>query len=152
MITQNVLHIRLDSTQILEEKNIENEIAAELVSAKAARIAQSKTDLEAYLAAHPYEWNGKLYNITDQKTGWLTSKVVAATAAAAAGTPYTLKWNETGDVCEEWTLADLTALALAIDARVTALVEYQQAQEIAMNAAATLDELNAIVVDYDSVQ
>ena len=47
---------------------------------------------------------------------------------------------------------ELSALAVAIKNRVKALVKYQQAQEIAMNAATTMDELNAIVVDYDSVQ
>ena len=30
-------------------------------------------------------------------------------------------------------------------------MSYQQAQEVAMQAAATLEELEAILVDYDSV-
>ena len=39
----------------------------------------------------------------------------------------------------------------AIDARVTALVTYQQTQEVAMRGAETLDDLRAVTVDYDSV-
>ena len=54
-------------------------------------------------------------------------------------------------MCREWTLQDLSALAFAIDARVTALVSYQQTQEVAMRNAASREELDAIVVDYDSV-
>ena len=153
MITQNVLHIRLDGTQVLEEKNIENEIAAEFATAKAARIAQSKADLEAYLAAHPLIWtDGQSYAITAEKQRQLTSKLMSASMAQSMQVPYTLTWNSTGEVCKEWTLADLTALAFAIDERVTALVTYQQTQEVAMRSAATMEALDASPVDYDTVQ
>ena len=135
------------------ERSQEELDADRLSPAKAAKIAKSKADLKSYLATHPYQWtDGKQYNITDEKTSWLTSKVVAATAAAGIGVPYNLKWNDTGMVCEDWSLADLTALALAIDARVTALVTYQQTQEVAINAAQTMAELETIEVDYDTVQ
>ena len=42
-------------------------------------------------------------------------------------------------------------MAFAIDARVTALVTYQQTQEVAMRDAENMEALEAIVVDYDSV-
>lgn len=119
---------------------------------KTQRIAQSKTDLAAYLATHPLQWtDGNYYSITAEKQAQLTSKIMAATMAQTTGTPYTLTWNSTGDTCTEWTLTDLSALAFAIDARVTALVTYQQEQEVKIRDAQTLDELNAVVVDYDSV-
>ena len=76
---------------------------------------------------------------------------MSATLAAQTGTPYALTWNATGQECQGWTLENLTALAFAIDARVTSLVSYQQAREVAMQAAATLEDLEAIPVDYDSV-
>ena len=82
----------------------------------------------------------------------LTSKIMSATMAQTMSTDYHLTWNSTGEVCKEWTLADLTALAFAIDARVTALVTYQQTQEVAMRSASTMEELDAVEVDYDSVQ
>ena len=120
---------------------------------KAARIAQSKTDLAAYLAAHPLQWtDGEYYAITAEKQQQLTSKIMSATMAQTMSADYHLTWNSTGEVCKEWTLADLTALAFAIDARVTALVTYQQTQEVAMRSAATMEELDAIEVNYDSVQ
>ena len=118
-----------------------------------ARIAQSKEDLAAYLETHPITWNdGEQYNITAEKQAQLTSKIMAATMAQTLSQPYTLTWNSTGQVCREWTLQDLSALAFAIDARVTALVSYQQTQEVAMRNAASREELGAIVVDYDAVQ
>lgn len=120
--------------------------------AKAERIAQSKADLAAYLESHPLQWtDGKLYAITSEKQQWLTSKLFAATAAKQEGKPYNLTWNDTGDVCQEWELEDLWALAYAIDARVTALVAYQQTQEKAMRESTTQEALDSIVVDYDSV-
>lgn len=123
-----------------------------LDAAKEARIAQSKADLETYLAEHPLQWtDGEYYSITAEKQNQLTSKIMAATMAQTLSTDYTLTWNSTGEVCKEWTLQDLSALAFAIDARVTKLVGYQQAQEVAMRNAGTLDELNAIEVDYDAV-
>lgn len=119
---------------------------------KERRIQQSKTELATYLAAHPIRWTDwEYYSITAEKQAQLTSKLMAATMAQQAGTRYTLTWNSTGEVCKEWTLSDLSALAFAIDERVTALVSYQQKQEVAMREAQTLDELNAVVVNYDSV-
>ena len=123
-----------------------------LNSLKTERIAQSKTDLETYLATHPLLWtDGLYYSITQEKQNQLTSKIMAATMAQTMSTEYTLTWNSTGEVCKEWTLTDLSALAFAIDARVTALVSYQQKQEVAMRNATTQEELDAIVVDYDAV-
>lgn len=117
-----------------------------------SRIAQSKADLATYLETHPITWtDGEQYSITAEKQAQLTSKIMAATMAQTLSQPYTLTWNSTGEVCREWTLQDLSALAFAIDARVTALVSYQQTQEVAMRNAASREELDAIVVDYDAV-
>ena len=124
-----------------------------LVEAKAARVAQSKADLETYLNTHPITWtDGQQYSITRDKQQQLTSKILSATIAQQTSTLYTLTWNSTGAECTAWELPELMALAFAIDARVTALVSYQQAQEIAINAAQTQEDLDAIVVDYDTVE
>ena len=127
--------------------------APDIEPIKQQKIAQSKTDLAAYLESHPLQWtDGEYYSITAEKQAQLTSKVMAATMAQTISQPYTLTWNSTGEVCKEWELTELSALAFAIDARVTALVTYQQTQEVAMRNAQTLEELEAIVVDYDSVE
>lgn len=123
------------------------ETAAELGAAKVERIVQSKADLAAYLAAHPLQWtDGELYSITQEKQNQLMGTIAAAQIDGKLP-----EWNSTGGQCREWDAAELSALAVAIKDRVKVLVKYQQAQEIAMNAAETMDELDAISVDYDSV-
>lgn len=126
--------------------------AARLAARKVERIAESKTQLSDYLLCHPMQWtDGQYYAITAEKQQQLTSKIMSATLAAQTSTSYSLTWNATGEECQAWTLENLTALAFAIDARVTSLVSYQQAQEVAMREASTLEALEAIPVDYDSV-
>ena len=124
-----------------------------LTVSKATKIQQSKAALEAYLQAHPLQWtDGEYYAITGEKQRQLTGKILSATMAQTLSQPYTLTWNSTGDVCKEWELSALIALAFTIDARVTALVSYQQTQEVSMRNAETLEALNAITVDYDTVE
>ena len=126
--------------------------AAALPARKLERIAESKAQLSDYLLCHPMQWtDGQYYAITAEKQQQLTSKIMSATLAAQTSTSYSLTWNATGEECQAWTLENLTALAFAIDARVTSLVTYQQTQEVAMRDAPTLEELEAIPVDYDSV-
>ena len=127
--------------------------AKTLEEEKVERIAQSKDDLDTYLKAHPITWtDGQRYSITREKQQQLTSKILSATLAAQTSTPYTLTWNATVEECAPWSLEDLAALAFAIDARVTSLVSYQQAQEVAIREASTMEDLKAIEVDYDTVQ
>lgn len=147
-------YTRLGAITEEQRKTILNDgVALTLEEAKAARIQKSKDDLDAYLEGHPITWtDGNQYSITREKQQQLTSKILSATLAAQTSTPYTLTWNATGEECTAWTLENLAALAFAIDARVTALVSYQQAQEVAMREAATQEALEAIEVDYDTVQ
>lgn len=131
----------------------ENPEPGTLAENKSIRIQQSKDDLDTYLETHPMLWtDGQYYSITKEKQNQLTSKIMAATMAQTLSHPYKLTWNSTGEVCKEWTLIDLSALAFAIDQRVTSLVTYQQTQEVAMRNAETQEDLDTIVVDYDSVK
>ena len=130
-----------------ESYNAAIEATNPLSGAIEARIAQSKADLAAYLETHPITWtDGEQYSITAERQAQLTGTVVAAQADGQSP-----EWNSTGGVCREWDVAELTALAVAIKNRVKALVKYQQTQEVAMRNAASRKELDAIVVDYDSV-
>lgn len=114
---------------------------------KSKRIEQSKSDLASYLESHPLQWTDKeYYSITAEKQAQLTSTIVCA---QADGQPP--EWNSTGGVCREWDVQELVALGVFIKNRVKALVSYQQTQEVAMRNATTQEELDAIVVDYDSV-
>lgn len=130
------------------ERTEEEIMADRLPGERASRIAQSKVDLAHYLESHPLTWtDGNQYSITQEKQAQLTSTLVSA---QVDGEPP--EWNTTGGQCREWKLEELSALGVAIKRRVKALVKYQQGQELAMNAAATMEELESVVVDYDSVQ
>lgn len=123
-----------------------------LNNVKETKIIQSKEMLASYLEANPLLWtDGQYYSITAEKQAQLTSKLMAASAAQTMSTDYHLTWNSTGEVCKEWTLEDLYALAFAIDSRVTALVTYQQIKEVEIRNAKTIEDVKAITIDYDSV-
>ena len=129
------------------ERTQEELDADRLPVAKATKIAKSKADLECYLASHPLTWtDGEAYSITLDKQAQLTATLVSA---QVDGEPP--EWNTTGGQCRAWDVAELSALGVAIKNRVKALVKYQQGQELAMDAAQTMAELEAIEVNYDTV-
>lgn len=115
------------------------------------RIAQSKAALDGHLEAHPLLWtDGKRYSVTDQKTTLLTKAILTYQIKLAAGVPAVLKWNDTGEVCTEWTLEELSALAIAIDGFVSPLVAHQQTLEVMIRNAATEEDIRAVEITYDS--
>ena len=115
---------------------------------KSICIAQSKADLTSYLETHPLQWtDGEYYSITEEKQNQLTSTLVAAQVDGKKP-----EWNSTGLVCKEWELEDLAALGVAIKDRVKKLVKYQQEKELEIKNSNTLEELDLIVVDYNTVE
>lgn len=116
---------------------------------KAACIAKTKTDLETYLATHPYTTDdGKQYSVTTEKQNLLSNEIASYQLATAAKQPYQIKWNTTGSECENFTIEQITALALAINAYVKPMVSYQQAQEVAIRNASTIQDVLGVQVDY----
>ena len=125
---------------------------AALNGIKASAIAKTKTALEDYLASHPYTTeDGKSYSVTFEKQTLLANEIASYQLATAAEQPYQLTWNTTGDECTNMTIEEMTALALAINAYVKPLISYQQAQEVAIRNAETIEAVLAIGVDYASV-
>lgn len=123
--------------------------APDLDPLKAAKIAETKNALEAYLAEHPLLWtDGKYYSVTAEKQTLLANTLEVYQIAVSAGQQPELTWNATGEECVVWAYADLCVLALGIAAFVKPLVAHQQALEVAIRAAATADELDAVVIDY----
>lgn len=116
------------------------------------KISESKTALSEYLASHPLQWSdGKYYSVTSEKQALLTSNLALYQISASAGQPFKLTWNSTGDECIEWAYEELAALALAIGTYVKPFVSHQQELEIAIKACTTMEELDAIEINYDPV-
>ena len=61
-----------------------------------------------------------------------------------AGLEYSLTWNDTGNVCEEWTYDQLFLLAAEINGYVKPLVVLQQETEVAIKNAKTKEEILSI--------
>jgi predicted nucleic acid-binding Zn-ribbon protein len=127
----------------------------DLEAAKQFRITESQTALEEYLAAHPITstCHGGVeasYSITKEKQTYLQSMISVASLAAQSGVPYQPSWNATGEVCSyDWTLEELTQLAMEIEAVVRPLVSYQQTLENQIKAVTSMEELSAITIDYN---
>lgn len=116
------------------------------------KISESKTALSEYLASHPLQWSdGKYYSVTSEKQALLTSNLALYQISASAGQPFKLTWNSTGDECVEWAYEELAALALAIGTYVKPFVSHQQELELAIKACTTMEELDAIEINYDPV-
>lgn len=116
------------------------------------KITESKTALAEYLASHPLQWfDGKYYSVTSEKQALLTSNLALYQISASAGQPFKLTWNSTGDECVEWAYEELAALALAIGTYVKPFVSRQQELELAIKACTTMEELDAIEINYDPV-
>lgn len=113
------------------------------------RIADSKTDLAAWLSENPLAWtDGKKYAVTSEKQAQLTSALAVQQVAQSAGVERELRWNSTGDECTVWQYADLCALALAIAAYVEPRVSIQQAAEVDLRNAATAEEVLSVAWNY----
>lgn len=127
---------------------IDSYLANDLEVVKKVRVGESKIALSDYLKSHPIQWtDGEFYSITDEKQGQLLATLFAA---QVDGQPP--EWNTTGGVCKEWKIEELSALAVTIKNRVKALVKYQQDIEVVIMGAESLEALDSIVVDYDTVK
>lgn len=123
----------------------------ELNSAKAQKIIESKVNLAEWLENHPMQYtDGKYYSVTEEKQALLNSNLASYERAQDAGFPYPMKWNATGEECEEWDYPDLVALSLTIAGYVAPKVAAQQAVEIEINACTSIEELAEVVIDYDN--
>lgn len=157
-------YIEYDYNEFVEEKSLldmddlnsnpENYlnyiVNPELDKLKNEKIAESKTLLAEYLSSHPlfskakYE-EGRYYTVTEEKQRQLTSKMAMYNIYFQQSLSYPLlKWNDVGNICEDWTVEELTKLAMEIDAYVTPLVEKQQAYEKMVQKVSNIEEFNMI--------
>lgn len=132
-----------------EERTAENE-QTQLPSWKETKITESKSKLEEYLASNPYLFtDGKYYSVTKDKQNLLANAISVYQMKVQAGEMNpVIKWNATGEQCNEWTISSITTLALSLAAYVEPLVAKQQEVEIHINFCVTKAELDEVVIDY----
>lgn len=125
----------------------------EINAIKAKKIAESKEKLAAWLETHPYKHtDGKYYACTAEKQSLLNGNLASCERAKAASIDYPLKWNSTGEECEPWEYSDLLVLSLSIAGYVAPRVSKQQEIELAIKACSTIEELNRIAINYETIE
>lgn len=122
----------------------------EIEAHKTKRIQESKILLAKWLNDNPILYtDGKYYSVTEEKQALLNGNLASYERATKAGIEYSLKWNSTGEECTEWNYNDLLTLSLNIAAYVAPKVAIQQNIELDIKACETIDEIDAVVIDYD---
>ena len=125
----------MDDLNSNPEKYLDYIVNPELDKLKNEKIEESKVLLAEYLSSHPLfskakYTEGRYYTVTEEKQRQLTSKMAMYNIYSQQSLSYPLlKWNDVGNICEDWTVEELTKLAMEIDAYVTPLVEKQQAYD-----------------------
>ena len=116
-----------------------------------AKIEESKQLLKKWLQDNPLESNvtGKkaLYTVTEEKQSLLTQTLLLAQLKQTS----TTTWNAQGKVGEEWTVTELSQLALEIEAYVRPRIKKQQTYEVQINNCSTVEEIEQIVIEYDTI-
>ena len=140
-----------DNGNIVDVTETEPDVATEEIEAhKTKRIQESKILLAKWLNDNPMLYtDGKYYSVTEEKQALLNGNLSSYERATKAGIEYPLKWNSTGEECIEWSYDDLLTLSLSIAAYVVPKVTKQQNIELVIKACETMDEINAVVIDYD---
>lgn len=143
----------IEDIKIHPEKYID--INSELKLLKEKKINESKDILEKYLSLHPLfstakYTDGRYYTVTSEKQRQLTSKMAMYNIYAKQNKEYELlRWNDTGNVCEEWKIEELTQLSMEIDAYITPLVSKQQLYEVSIQNASSEMEINNMMFNLE---
>jgi hypothetical protein len=121
---------------------------------KGYKITESKIKLEEYLESHPFLFSdGKYYSCTEKKQNQLMGVIAVYNIKTEAGdTTAKLEWNATGEVCrDDWTIEEISTLAVGIYSHVKPLVTRQQEIEVEIKACSTNAELDSVVINYDGI-
>ena len=145
--------VDLDTKSIIKIEVNENDPTTIKVL-KEDLILKSKENLAKYLQTHPLKsychnkTEGGYYNCTQEKQNSLAGLLLSHTIATNLGQEDVLTWNETEEMCEVYTLEELSQLALEMKEYVKPLVSMQQYIEATIRASNTQQELKSINIEF----
>lgn len=120
---------------------------------QSARQEENKAALASWLASHPLIWtDGKQYGVEEQDQNEMALNLMQYQAAQLAEQTAPLEWHAQKEVCRPFELDEYLALSMAISTYVYPYRRYQESIKTAIYAAATAQEVRAIVIDYSSVE
>ncbi len=136
--------------------NLRPEVLTDLEESKNKRIVESKYLLEKWLESNPlfsivHNPNGEYYTVTQEKQTQLTQMITLASLAAQTSQSFIPTWNSTSNVCEEWTINELTVLTFQITQYVLPRVKKQQSYEVQIRECQTIEEVESIEIDYATI-
>ena len=145
--------VDLDTKSIIKIEVDENDPTT-IKILKEDLILKSKENLAKYLQTHPLKsychnkTEGGYYNCTQEKQNSLSGLLLSHTIATNLGQEDVLTWNETEEMCEVYTLEELSQLALEMKEYVKPLVSMQQYIEATIRASNTQQELKSINIEF----
>lgn len=123
----------------------------DICAVKERKIKESKELLAIWLANNPLvsKVHGQeaTYTVTAEKQSLLTQNILLAQLKQVSTTTWNCQWG----VCEEWTVQELSQLALEIEAYIRPRIKKQQHYEVEINACTTVEEVEAIEIEYDTI-
>ena len=145
--------VDLDTKSIIKIEVDENDPTT-IKILKEDLILKSKENLARYLQTHPLKsychnkTEGGYYNCTQEKQNALPALLLSHTIATNLGQEDVLTWNETEEMCEVYTLEELSQLALEMKEYVKPLVSMQQYMEATIRGLNTQQELKSINIEF----
>lgn len=123
---------------------------------KQDKIKESKEKLAKWLEENPlystiHNKDGELYSVIESKQSQLTMTILLEQLALSKENTSNPTWNATGKECESWTLEELIGLSFQIKEYVKPRVAKQQSYEVQINECQTIEEINKIEMEYDTI-
>lgn len=139
-------------TVSLDETKLKEFQKAKLLAQQSDKQNENNGLLETYLKDHPIQWkDGKYYGVTQEDQSEIALNLTQYQLAVTAGLSPSLEWHALHEQCREFTVEELSALALSISAYVYPLVRYNQSIKTTIYATTTVEELEKIIIDYEKV-
>ncbi len=139
-----------------EEFQSQGQDSNNLDDLKKELIKLSKSKLLIYLEDNPLFSTvkypeGRYYNVNTEHQSRIVSQLLLYQGNTSLGYSYQLTWNDTGNICEDWTFEELFMLSNQISEYIKPIVKKQQQIEIDIKNATTKEELSNIKINYEEV-
>lgn len=137
-------------TVTLNEEKLKEFQKAKLLIQQQSKQNENNRLLATYLKDHPIQWkDGKYYGVTQEDQSEISLNLMQYQLAATAGFSTSLEWHALHEQCRDFTVEELSELALTISAYVYPLVRYNQSIKTIIYGTTTAEELESIIIDYE---
>lgn len=123
-----------------------------LPSLKDAKQEENKAALKTWLYEHPLTWvDGKVYGVTEEDQNEMAMNLQQYTLQKQAGREVVLEWHTQKKQCHTFTEEEYGALMLAVIDYVYPYRRRLEEIKESIYSCKTEDELDRVVIDYDTV-